>query len=92
MEHINLFSKRGIKMANGEPAQGIFIIGIIDSKRIQETKDRPTQFKLMINVPGQQNKPEVSVNSADYERLQIGDPFKCSVRPYSKTGIFWTVL
>lgn len=79
-------------MANTENNAGIFIVGIIDSKRIQEIKDRPTQFKLLINVPGQQNKPEVSVNAADYERLQVGDPFKCSVRPYSKTGIFWTVL
>lgn len=79
-------------MASQENNAGIFIVGIIDSKRIQEIKDRPTQFKLLINVPGQQNKPEVSVNAVDYERLQVGDPFKCSVRPYSKTGIFWTVL
>lgn len=71
---------------------GIFIVGIIDSKRIQEIKDKPHQYKILVNVPGQQNKPEVSVNSQDYEKLQIGDPFKCSVRPYSKTGIFWSVI
>lgn len=77
---------------NEQIISGIFIAGIVDSKRIQEVKDRPTQFKLLINVPGQQNKPEVAVNSADYEKLQVGDHFKCAVRPYSKTGIFWNVL
>lgn len=79
-------------MANEPVLSGIFIAGIVDSKRIQEIKDRPTQFKLLINVPGQQNKPEVAVNAADYEKIQVGEPFKCSVRPYSKTGIFWSVI
>lgn len=78
-------------MAEDKTLAGIFIVGIIDSKRIQENKDRPTQFKILINVPGQQNKPEVSVNAQDYEKLQIGEQFKGSVRPYSKSGIFWTV-
>jgi len=71
---------------------GIIINGYVDSKRIQEIKDRPAQFKILVNVPGHQTKPEVAVNSADYEKLKPGDPFKCTVRPYSKTGIFWTVI
>lgn len=79
-------------MAEDKTIAGIFIAGIIDSKRIQEIKDRPTQFKVLINVPGQQNKPEVTVNAQDYEKLQVGEQFKGSVRPYSKSGIFWTVI
>lgn len=79
-------------MAEEKIISGIFIAGIIDSKRILEIKDRPTQFKVLINVPGQQNKPEVTVNAQDYEKLQIGEQFKGAVRPYSKTAIFWTII
>lgn len=79
-------------MAEDKQIAGIFIAGIIDSKRIQEIKDRPTQFKVLVNVPGQSIKPEVTVNAQDYEKLQIGEQFKGSVKPYSKTGIFWSVI
>lgn len=79
-------------MAEEKTISGIFIVGIIDSKRIQEIKNLPTQFKVLINVPGQQNKPEVTVDAQDYERLQVGEQFKGSVRPYSKSAIFWTVV
>lgn len=57
---------------------GIYLNGIVDAKYSPEPKQgQQRKYKVLVNMAGYREKQEVTLSFADYEKLQIGESFKC---------------